>query len=388
MYSTSTAATELRDQVVKSLISQGYRLENDQFYLDHLDRQGKRDVHNQARIEKIRKNIRFLISNVDIIAKYLRDGADIDVGKIDPQLILVKPNTEFERIFRWWNIVWWSLPYEKAYGRQMRYVVWDRYHKAPIGLIGLQSPILSWSVRDDYLGIPAKDRDYWVNQSLSAQRLGSLPPYNDLLGGKLVASLMTTKNIRKDFENQYKDRVTLLANRVLPSRLLFITTTGAYGKSSVYNRLKMGSESIAQFIGYSKGTGTFHIPDTLFDSLMHYLESQKYDTRRNYGSGPSRRLRLVDVALNSIGIKNGNNHGVQRAVYLFPMIKNLSDVITNGRVPRWNNRSVSEVTTYWKNRWGIRRSEHNLKYLDFKSDIFLTKTLAELEEMLDYVRLS
>lgn len=382
------ASTELKDQVVQSLISQGYSMKEDGFILDHLDRQSKRDVHYQARVERVKKNIKFILGNVNIIAKYLRDGKDINVNKIDPQLVLVKPGTEFEVIFRWWNMVWWSLPYEKAYGRQMRYLVWDRYHNAPIGLIGLQSPILSWSVRDDYLGIKANERDYWVNQSLSAQRLGSLPPYNELLGGKLVASLMTSNKIRTDFESRYKDRVTLLANRVLPSRLLFLTTTGAYGKSSVYNRLKMDGVPISQFIGYTRGSGTFHISDTLFDALMRYLESQDYDTRRSFGHGPSRRLRLVDVALTSLGIKNGNNHGVQRAVYLFPLAKNLQDVIRDGKHPKWYRRSVQEVTRFWKNRWAVPRSINHNRHLDFKGDQFIAETLNELEDMVNYVKVN
>ncbi len=183
-------------------------------------------------------NESLIIDNSEIIKQFMIDGKDLDVAKIDPVLIEVKPGTRWEIIFRWWNLVWWSLPYEKSYGRQMRFVFWDKYHKAPMGLIGLQSPILSWGVRDSYLGIGKADRDFWVNQSLNAQRLGALPPYNNLLGGKLVAMMMSTDYVRRKFKEKYSNIKTLIKDRNIPADLLFITTTGAYGKSSCVFKIK------------------------------------------------------------------------------------------------------------------------------------------------------
>lgn len=372
----------LKRKVIKSLREQGYKYGKNKFFLQGDDRDTKRKIHEVAKNERLSKNGNFIKKHTPFISQFLISGEDIDVSKISPKVYLVESGTKLDTIFKWWNLVWWSLPYEKAYGRQMRYVIWDEYHNAPIGLIGLQSPILSWNVRDKYLKIPVETRDYWVNQSMSAQRLGSLPPYNYLLGGKLVASLMTTKTICEDFEAKYRDTTTILKQRTLPARLLFITTTGAYGKSSVYTRLKFGSEHIAKFIGYSQGYGSFHIPNALFEELVKHLETQNFDVRRGYGSGPSRKLRLIDNALQSLGIMNGNLHGVQRAVYLFPFVSNLEDVIAYDAEPIWNNRSTEDVTAYWKGRWGVPRAQKNKEYLDFNKDEFINKTLHEIEKVL------
>ncbi|MDH4203733.1 MAG: DUF4338 domain-containing protein, partial [Phycisphaerae bacterium] len=325
---------KLRRIVIATLKKQGYQVNKTSFFLNDLDRDKKRDVHNLAKAERIEKRKDFIIKNVDLIKKTLIDGKCLEVEKIKPCLIEVQPDTKWENLFRWWNLVWWSLPYEHAYGRQIRFIVWDKYHKAPIGLIGLQSPILSWSVRDNYLNIPTEGRDYWVNQSMSAQRLGALPPYNSVLGGKLVAYLMTSNSVRNVFKRKYFDKKTILQKRKLPPRLLFITTTGAYGKSSVYTRLKYQGEEVATFIGYTQGSGSFHIPNDLFDRFVALLDSEGYDVRRGYGSGPSRKLRLIDQALHLLGFENGSSHGVKRAVYLFPMIKNLDDVIQRDVRPK------------------------------------------------------
>lgn len=375
---TALSKTKIKRELTKVLRQQGYDVEKNTFALNDSDREAKRSVHSLAKIERIDVRKDFIQRKVPFIKKSLLDGSVLEVDKISPKLIEVEADSEWEILFRWWNLVWWSLPYERAYGRQIRYVVWDQYHKAPIGLIGLQSPILSWSVRDDYLGITKDGRDYWVNQSLSAQRLGALPPYNYVLGGKLVAYLMTTDTVRKKFETKYSGIKTLMQKRKLPSNLLFITTTGAYGKSSVYTRLKYEEEYVAKFIGYSQGSGSFHIPNSLFNKLVQFLERKGHDVRRGYGSGPSRKLRLITQSLRLLGFPNGSSHGVQRAVYLFPFVKNLTDVIQNNARPKWHHRSIKSLTEYWKKRWAIPRIEKDQTYKTFNGEKFIKEALANL----------
>ncbi|MDD3940486.1 MAG: DUF4338 domain-containing protein [Candidatus Pacebacteria bacterium] len=371
---------ELKQKVISILIKQGYIVKSNGFVLKDDSREVKRDAHVFAKAERINKNEKFITDNIDLISHYMVDGKKLDIKKIDPQIIEVKTGSKYEKIFRWWNLVWWSLPYERAYGRQMRFIVWDRFHKAPIGLIGLQSPILSWSIRDSYLGITKEKRDYWVNQSLSAQRLGALPPYNYILGGKLVASLMTASVIRKKFEKKYKNQKTIIKKRKLPSRLLFITTTGAYGKSSVYNRLKFNDEHISKFIGYTHGSGSFHIPNNIYEDFLIYLRDKNYDVKRGYGTGPSRKLRLINQAMECLGISNGTNHGIKRAIYLFPLTENLKAVISENKKPTWFNRNIEDLTLFWQERWAIPRAKKNKEYLDFNADKFLEDTAKEIEK--------
>lgn len=370
----------LKNRVIYIMKKQGYIYNHTGFVLKDTSLEVKREAHVLAKMQKVNQNEEFILENIDLIKKHLLDGKNLEIEKIDPQIIEVKVGTKFEKIFRWWNLVWWSLPYERAYGRQMRLIVWDKYHNAPIGLIGLQSPILSWSVRDEYLGIDAKGRDFWVNQSMSAQRLGALPPYNYILGGKLVASLMTASVLAKKIEDKYAYKKTILKNRSLPSRPLFITTTGAYGKSSVYNRLKFNDQLIAKFIGYTKGSGSFHIPDSLYEDFITYLEKKEYDVRRGYGSGPSKKVRIINEAMDYLGFSKGSTHGVKRAVYLFPLVKNLQEVIQKNKRPIRIIRKIGELTNYWRQRWALPRTNTHKEYLDFTGSHFIQKTIQEVSE--------
>lgn len=342
-------------------------------------REQARDIHSMARTERLQEHKPFLLRNLPTVRQYMIDGKEIDAKKIHPVLKPVIAESEEEMIFRWWNLTWWSLPYERAYGRQMRYIVWDEHHNAPMGLIGLQSPILRWKARDEHLRISPENRDYWINQSLSAQRLGALPPYNYLLGGKLVGMLLTSNTIRNDFQVKYQNKQTIIKNRMLPARLLFMTTTGAFGKSSVYNRLKFGDHEIVEYIGTTKGSGTFHIPDNLYDKLVGYLASQGIDTKRGYGSGPSTKMRLINQALAALGIKHGSYHGIQRAVYLFPLASNLDKVITDNAEPLWYNHEDESLANFWMKRWAVPRSEKNSAYKSFKTQSVIDAMYAELD---------
>lgn len=378
-------ARQLKNEFVTIFKKQGYAVKRDGLIvLRENDREAKRRAHAIAKRERIIAHLDFIKGKSEEMQKYMVDGKNLDIKKIDPVLVEVEANSKWEEMFRWWNIVWWSLPYERAYGRQMRFIVWDKHHNAPIGLIGLQSPLLSWGVRDNHLEIPVDNRDYWVNQSLNAQRIGSLPPYNTILGGKLVAMLMTSDVVRRAFSRKYKDQKTLLKKRVLPANLLFVTTTGAYGKSSVYSRLKYEGNQVAEFIGYTQGSGTFHVPNALYEKLILYLKKKNYDVGRGYGNGPSRKLRLIDRALSELGFQNGAVHGIQRAVYLFPTAKNLKDIIQKNARPKWFRRPVGEMTNFWRERWAIPRSERDQSYLEFNHEEFVKKTMADLKKYKRY----
>lgn len=364
--------SELRENVTQLLLKQGFEFKEDgRIFLKDSSRESRRKAHQLAKAERLSLRSEFLRRFAHIVGSMIPDGNVLDIEKISPMLIEVRPNSAEEEFYRWWNLAWWSLPYEHAYGRQMRFIVWDDYHHAIIGLIGLQSPILKWAVRDDFLGIPSDKCDFWVNQSMNAQRLGAIPPYNEILGGKLVALLMTCDRIRQVFYLKYHGIPTIMQERELPARLLFVTTTGAYGKSSIYERLRFGDRKVAQFIGYTEGAGSFHISDALYEDLLVYLAKKKIGTKRGYGSGPSRKLRLIDTALGHLGFRNGAEHGISRGVYIFPFVENLQEVIQQNRRPRWYHRDEQNVTEYWKNRWALPRSERNNSYLKFRAVDFM-----------------
>ena len=374
---TTTAA--LKNEVTNVLLMQGYRLKDDAFEILNQDKSSVRNIHKVSRAERITEHLNFIEYFTPIAREFMLDSSELEIPKISPRLIAVQPRSDYEKLFRWWNFTWWSLPYERAYGRQMRYIVWDDYHNAPIGLIGLQSPILSWSVRDNYLGITKDMRDFWINQSMNAQRLGALPPYNKFLAGKLVALLLTSDKIRTEFHQKYKDYETLLKKRTIPANLLFVTTTGAYGKSSVYNRLRFNGRSVCDFIGYTNGSGSFHIPNTLYEGFIDYLEENDITAGRSFGNGPSVKMKIIERTMRLLGFKNGVDHGIKRAVYLFPFAQNITGVLHRDEEPLWEKRDVESLTKYWEKRWAVKRTDgYPKEKLMFSKEQFLCEIEQDL----------
>jgi hypothetical protein len=260
----------LKTKIVESLLNQGFYV-NGHVNPSFLDKDHIKLIHTTSKLEQIELQRKFIEENYKTVSRYFKNGKDIDPSKIELELIEVKQNTEESIIDRWWNLTWWSVPYQKSYGRQLRFLLWDKTHNAPFGIIGLQSPVLKMAVRDKFLKIPTDDLDYWINKSMQAQRLGALPPYNQLIGGKLVALALTSNQLREIYTEKYTGVKTILKDRVIEPDLLFITTTSAFGRSSIYNRLTYNEKKVAFNLGYTKGSGTFHIPQSVYEDIQLLL---------------------------------------------------------------------------------------------------------------------
>ncbi len=362
--------TQLRNNIIESLCQQGFSV-NGQIEPLKLNKKAFRKIHLISKNEQLNIQRNLIEEGYTVVKKYLINGKDINPSEIELDLRLVKQGKEEEIIYRWWNLVWWSVPYQRAYGRQMRFLLWDKTHNAPFGLIGLQSPVLKMSVRDNYLQIPKEELDIWINMSMQAQRLGALPPYNQLLGGKMVALSITSKKLRYAYKKKYKNVKTLMQQRNIKPELLFITTTSAFGRSSIYNRLKYDGETVAKSLGFTKGSGTFHITQQLYIEIQKYLSKRGVDVSTTFGSGPSRKIKLLDKAFSMLELGEYTYHNIKREFFLFPLAKNLTSVIVKNVRPKYYSRKLNDLTDFWKNRWCIPRSQRFDDWKKFNGKRFL-----------------
>ena len=74
---------------------------------------------------------------------------------------------------------------------------------------------------------------------MDAYVVDAVPPYADLLGGKLVASLIASKEVGNKFQERYGGREGIISGKHKQARLTLVTVTSALGRSSVYNRLRL-----------------------------------------------------------------------------------------------------------------------------------------------------
>ena len=168
------AEIELKVKIVKSMKRSGFKV-NPHLRLPQKDRETFKRIQRNAKAAQISEHKNFLVKFLKTAREFCRDGCEIVPGDIRLDLREVRPNSLETRLFRWWNLTWWSMPYQRAYGRQMRFIIWDVAHDNPFGLILLQSPLLHMKARDDHLKLPREHLDYWANMSMNAQRVGALP---------------------------------------------------------------------------------------------------------------------------------------------------------------------------------------------------------------------
>ena len=325
-----------------------------------------RTLHYEQRKAILREQREFIRSAVPKLGKHFANGAEIDPAKVAPRIELISAGTWQSDLFRLASLSW-SVPVSAGFGRRLRYLVWDDHNGKLIGIMALGDPVFNLRVRDQRIGWNAKDRGKRLVNILDAYVLGAVPPYSFLLGGKLVACLVRTKEVRDDFDDKYSDTRGIISKRKKAARLVMVTTSSSLGKSSIYNRLKLDGQLYLQPIGYTQGYGHFHIPDTLFAELRDYLRKKrhKYVDGHSFGKGPNWRLRTIRAAFDSLGFKADLlKHGIGREVFACDIASNAGKVLA-GKVQRAsyrNLKTVAEVGAFARDRWLVPRAASRPDY--------------------------
>ena len=327
-------------------------------------------LHETSRNIELQKSQSWLLSKLDKYKKYFANGSDIEPEKIKPLLVQVTDTWQSD-LFRMARLTW-SLPYSFGFGRRLRYLILDEHNEKLIGIFALQSPPIHFPARDILFKYPDSKKVELVNQTMDIHTLGAIPPYNILLGGKLVALMTTCNQVRKDYKAKYKDRKTEMEGRVLPAHLVALTTTSAFGRSSIYNRLKYDQDVIAESIGFTEGYGNFHL-QKLYPIFKEYLVAEGVSIQGGYGTGPRRSWQLIRSTLDRVGFSGDLlKHGVQREAFLFPLIANLKKYLEgDNKRPQYLNRPFDDLVEYWIDRWMLPRSKRVIHWRDYqKSELF------------------
>ncbi len=363
----------LRRRVRRHLTSLGFRkAKNGLLEPPGSGKDAVRAVHNGHREDRLAANRCFIADRFSKLIRYFASGHDIDVPRITPVLQRISSTTWEGELFRLASLTW-SIPVSNGFGRRLRYLVWDDHNGKLIGLIAIGDPVFNLSVRDNLIGWDVHDRGARLVNIMDAYVLGALPPYNALLGGKMVASLLRSRDIYDDFARKYGATTGIISQREKKARLLVVTTSSSMGRSSVYNRLKLDGIQYFTPIGYTGGWGHFHIPDSLFTELRNYLREigHSYADLHRFGQGPNWRLRTIRAALEALGFKADIlRHGIQREVFICMLAANAKKLLRTGRGrPDLSSLlSAQEVAQLAVERWMLPRSRRRTDYRNWTTD--------------------
>lgn len=331
-----------------------------------------RTLHRVQRDDRLALSATFIAEQFPALIRHFATGSEVDPARISPVLQRITASTWEADLFRLASLTW-SVPVSGGFGRRLRYLVWDRHNDKLLGIIAIGDPVFNLSVRDNLIGWDAKGRGARLVNVMDAYVLGALPPYNMLLGGKLVACLLRSRDVYDDFTKAYGKTTGIISGEEKKARLLMVTTASSMGRSSVYNRLKLGGTEYFRSIGYTGGWGHFHIPDKLFGELREYLRARghSYADQNRFGQGPNWKLRTTRAALVALGFDADLlRHGIQREVFMCQLAANARAMLHTGRGrPDLSTLlSAEEIGALAVRRWMLPRSQRRPEFATWRRE--------------------
>lgn len=201
---------------------------------------------------------------------------------------------------------------------------------------------------------------------------GAVHPYNELLCGKLVALLLTSKEVRDAYARRYGGQTSVIASQMAgriiskPADLRILTTTSLYGVgSSQYNRLELRAKDHPELpydvkwgaIGKSLtgGFGTLHLGGETAQALRS-MAITRHDSRRvnnRFGEGTSPRLRQIREGLDALGLKSDSilHHATPRIFYGCELSLGARNALLGLGMPKAVSPSARDLAKAWRRRW-------------------------------------
>ncbi len=320
-------------------------------------------IGNMKKLPVLQSHYDSLWKPTDIMNKELTIA---EIQAIDPYVEIV--DDDAKQSTRWTEIrrLIHTMEFQANPGRNVKCYVKDRVSGKILGQICLGSDITSLGVRDEYIGWQKEDKfkNGKLNCTTIATTIVSTQPFGyNFLGGKLIAALATSPEVRDYWQKKYNNP------------LIGVGTTSLYGIHSQYN-------GIPHFktLGESKGKISTKPDDKVYDPWHQWLKENKKEwyeqhiTRERERNGESMgyekngpvsgiKQKIIQAIFKELGIKgNAYDHGFQRGVYFAQMYENGNeflcskieekDLILKEKFAKGNEYTVK----WWKDK-AIKRYE-------------------------------
>ena len=314
-----------------------------------------------SRNEIIKQNEVWIEQHLDLARSNLAAGNDVLKSEICPRIEVCETQNQHDlfRIFRYF----WSSPSSDYVGRRIRLLIRDDGIKGSpvIGIAALGSSIIHIPDRDKWVSWDKATRTSRIVYMMDAYVIGAMPPYNYLLGGKLVSYVIASDELRTIYKNKYAKVKTIIKKREA-SDLALLVTTSLYGRnSSQYNRLKYGKTLLYKPIGMTSGYGSLHISSETFNAMLQLALERKCNTSNRFGDGPNWRMRVIRVACDIMGLNSDVilKHSFQRGLFAVRLATNWRKFLKgDSEALMYRRMPLNDLANYWRARW-LRKRKHN-----------------------------
>ena len=366
------SAEHLKIAIIQSLCKQGYAVKENLIQMpDNPSKNDFRNLNKLAVQNKLNASGPSIRPYEDRLIRYIANGSEVVPNAIRPKLVVVDQETEYQLLFRY-ACLHWSIPVSAGYGRRLRFLVFDESNGKLIGLFSLGDPVYSMKARDNWIGWDKENKAQRLYHVMDAYVLGAVPPYSLLLGGKLVAMLVCSNEVRAVFQEKYDGKKTLIKQESKPPYLALVTTTSALGRSSIYNRIRINGYQYWISLGFTQGSGVFHFSNDVYEDIRAFAEKNCKPATRNKAWGTSFRNKneVVRKCLSQIGLSTRLlYHGIRREIFAAPLgrdsIRFLRGETQQSCFYDW---PVTDLSEAFKDRWLLGRAKRKSEYREYSRE--------------------
>ncbi len=268
-----------------------------------------------------------------------------EIDNLKPQIVICKDGTTDYDDWKYLRMLISSFEFSIGIGRLIKILVLDENTGKVLGVSSIASDVISIGVRDNWIGWTKEDKfeKGKLNQTCIGSTIVPTQPFGyNFLGGKLIASLLCTNDVRDAWKNKFDQK------------LVGMTTTSLYGGHSMYqfqDTIREHADTRDELVD-ELAKQRFSVHDT---NVVHDLRSKLVHPP----SGP--KQNVLNRIYSHLGMKSSEYvHGFKRGVYFAPFYENTREYLRSEIEEselvgsRKLENDVDDVMDWWKPK-AIRR---------------------------------
>ena len=252
-----------------------------------------------------------------------------------------------------------SMEFTANPGRNVKFYVKDETTGKVLGLICLGSDVTSLGVRDTLIGWNKENKfkEGKLNHTAIGTTICCVQPLGfNMLGGKLVAQMVTSKVVRDTWKKLYGQT------------LVGISTTALYGIHSMYNGIPQWKT-----LGETKGKISLKPDDSFYDTWHQWLKDNKSEDYKRVTTSKTGqpvtgiKQKIIQLIYKELDIKRAKyEHGFKRGCYFANIYQNGKEFLRSEinenelQIRNMFDRDIEYIDSWWK-RKAIKRYENLLE---------------------------
>ena len=242
-----------------------------------------------------------------------------------------------------------SMEFTANPGRNVKFYVKDKVSGKVLGMICLGSDVTSLGVRDELIGWNKENKfkEGKLNHTAIGTTICCVQPLGfNMLGGKLVAQMVTSKVVRDTWKKLYGQT------------LVGISTTALYGIHSMYNGIPQWKT-----LGETKGKISLKPDDSFYDTWHQWLKENKTEDYKRVTTSKTGqpvtgiKQKIIQLIYKELDIKRAKyEHGFKRGCYFANVYQNgkefLRSEINEDQLVIRNmfDRDIEYIDSWWKRK--------------------------------------